>query len=506
MSCVWPYPLQGVTTWCTSSPIGAGIGSVPQVSSEGPSLYAAGTTQPARARWVVPAVAGITAVGLAVGGLSSWAVWRLPSRPEATASTVARPGAAAFLASRDAAERAILARRGGAVQAHDEAEFLADLDPTDAALRTQQSLIYAGLAKVTFSVFGYHDAGIDEPVGDLTVKYGAQVHVAAVVATHQLAGYDTGPVVEAEAVTFVYRSGRWWFASDRDDDADLPAAGHAEPWDDGEVGVAKGRRSLVIGPGAAQSTLTKVAAAVDQAVDADRKFWPVGTGRTKWAGRVVVYLPRAEREFSSLFAGTKQTADGVVAVAIPVYNRVNFESGGRGYGDVSGSRIIVNPKYFKPTSSFFKVVLRHEVSHVAAEGITAAGTPSWLVEGLAEYVGWRQTDPSRTFFVRGVDARTAKAINARTYHLRLPASDTFYAGTPAAISARYTTGFLVCAYIQHRYGEAKLKAFAVQMGAATLPSKEPSVLKLALHQTFGLTASQLQDDVSSWLREFTVDR
>ena len=450
-------------------------------------------------------MAALTAVGLAIGGLSTWAVWRLPTRPAASAAPASRPGAAAFVATRDAAERAILDRRGAAVRAHDEAEFLADLDPTNAALRTQQSRIYAGLAKVAFSTFAYHDAGIDEPVDLLLFRYGAKVHVAAVVATHQLAGYDTGPVVEAEAVTFVYRSGRWWFASDRDDDADLPAAGHAEPWDDGEVGVAKGRRSLVIGQGATQSTLTKVAAAVDLAVDADRKFWPVG-GRTTWAGRVVVYLPRAEREFSSLFDGTQQSADGVVAVAIPVYDRVDFEAGGRGFGNVSGSRIIINPRYFKPASSFFKVVLRHEVSHVAAEGITAAGTPSWLVEGLAEYVGWRQSDPSRTFFVRGVDGRTAKAINARSYHLRLPASSTFYLGTPAAISERYTTGFLVCAYLQHRYGEAKLKAFATQMGAATLPSKEPSVLKLALHKTFGLTTTGLQDDATAWLREFTVDR
>ena len=76
---------------------------------------------------------------------------------------------------------------------------------------------------------------------------------------------------------------------------------------------------------------------------------------------------------------------------------------------MTGSRIIINPKYFRPKSSFFAVILRHEVSHVAAEPITASGTPSWLVEGLAEYVGWRQSDPSRTFFARGVDGRTAAA-------------------------------------------------------------------------------------------------
>ena len=38
----------------------------------------------------------------------------------------------------------------------------------------------------------------------------------------------------------------------------------------------------------------------------------------------MVYVPRAQREFTSLFRGSQQTADGVVAVALPVYDNVTF--------------------------------------------------------------------------------------------------------------------------------------------------------------------------------------
>jgi hypothetical protein len=307
------------------------------------------------------------------------------------------------------------------------------------------------------------------------------------------------------AVTFVRRDGRWWISSDRDVDDDLPAAGHAEPWDDGQVGVAKGKRSLVIGQARDDATLRKVADAVDSAVSADLKFWPAGNGRTRWDGRVVVYVPRAQREFTSLFRDSKQSADGVVAVAVPVYDKVSFDAGGgHSFGTVTGSRIIINPKYFKPKSPFFAVTLRHEVSHIAAQPITADGTPSWLVEGLAEYVGWRQSDPSRTFYARGVDSRTAKAINAHSYKVKLPSSSTFYYGSSSAISARYTTGFLVCAYIQHRFGESKLKAFAALMGKAKTPGREKAVLKSALSETFGLTQAGLESQASAWMKQFQI--
>lgn len=460
-----------------------------------------------RSRWVVPLVATLTAAGLALSALSTWAIWQLPTGPVAVAAPPnGLPSASSGATSIEAAAAAILARRGRAVLAHDEAAFLADLDPSQPALRVQQAAIYEGLTKLAFTQFSYEPNGVSfDPSGHGT-GHGPTTYIAGVVATHQLKGYDTGPVVEAMAVTFVNRNHRWWFASDRDVDDQLPAAGHAEPWDDGQVGVAHGKYSLVIGQARDDATLRQVATAVDSAVSDDLRFWPAGDGTTRWDGRVVVYLPRLQREFTSLFRGSKQSADGVAAVAIPVREQVTFDAygNGRAHGTVTGSRIIINPKYFRPKSAFFAVVLRHEVSHVAAEPITANGTPTWLVEGLAEYVGWRQSVPSRTFFARGVDARTAEAINAHTYRLTLPASGTFYLGSSGAIAARYTAGFLVCAYIQHRYGETKLKAFASRMGAATTAAREKPVLKSALQKTFGLTPSGLEGGVTSWMRGFTI--
>ena len=388
---------------------------------------------------MVPLVAVLTAAGLVISGISTWAIWRLPTHVVAAASPGgSTPGAVDPARLVDQSVNAILARRGKAVQAHNKAGFLADLDPTLPALRAQQSAIFDGLTKLDFVQFGFRANGAAfSPAGHGT-GHSQTTYIAGVIATHELRGYDTGPVAEPMAVTFVQRQGRWWMASDRDVDEELPAAGHAEPWDDGQAGVAKGKHSLVIGQAQDEATLVKVAAAVDSAIAADTRFWPTGDGTTRWKGRVVVYLPRVQREFTSLFRGSKQTADGVVAVAVPVYDDVTFGSaGGHPSGHVSGSRIIINPRYFRPKSTFFGVTLRHEVSHIAAEPVTASGTPSWLVEGLAEYVGWRQSDPSRTFFARGVDARTAAAINAHSYRLKLPSSSTFYLGSSAA--SRRTT-------------------------------------------------------------------
>jgi hypothetical protein len=456
----------------------------------------------------VPLVATLTAAGLGLSALSTWAIWQLPTGPAVVAAPNPLPLATTGQSAVESAAAAILARRGRAVLAHDEAAFLADLDPTQPALRAQQTEIYDGLTKLEFAQFSFAPNGVSfDPTGHGT-GHGLTTYIAGVVASHQLQGYDTGPVVEAMAVTFVNRDHRWWFASDRDVDDDLPAAGHAEPWDDGQVGVAHGKHSLVIGQARDDATLRQVATSVDAAVSDDLRFWPAGDGTKRWDGRVVVYVPKAQREFTSLFRGSKQTADGVAAVAIPVRDHVAFDGNGdgRAYGKVTGTRIIINPKYFRPKSAFFAVTLRHEVSHVAAEPITANGTPAWLIEGLAEYVGWRQSDPSRTFYARGVDARTAEAVNAHTFRLTLPASATFYVGSSASIAARYTAGFLVCAYIQHRYGEARLKTFATRMGAATTSAQEKAVLKSALHTTFGLTRSGLEGAVTTWLRGFTIRR
>lgn len=474
--------------------------------SADPALLVARGVPRRRSRWVVPLVATLTTAGLALSALSTWAIWQLPTGPVAVVSGVPSSREPTSETAVEAAVRQILVRRGDAVLRHDKAGFLADLDPKLSTLRTQQTGIYDGLAKLDFAQFSYRPNGTAFNPGGHGTGKGGTTYIAGVLATYQLEGYDTGPVVEAMAVTFVQRDHRWWIASDRDVDDELPAAGHAEPWDDGQVGVAKGRHSLVIGQARDDVTLQRVADAVDKAVTADLSFWPAGNGRTRWDGRVVVYVPTEQREFTSLFRGSKQTADGVVAVAIPVYDHMYFDAYGNGhpYGDVSGSRIIINPKYFRPKSSFFAVTLRHEVSHIAAQPITSPGTPSWLVEGLAEYVGWRQSDPSRTFFARGVDRRTAQQINARTFHLTLPSSSTFYVGSSATIASRYTAGFLVCAYIQHRYGESRLKTFAARMAAAKTPSKEKAVLKSALHKTFGLTTAGLQNGVTSWMREFTV--
>ena len=52
--------------------------------------------------------------------------------------------------------------------------------------------------------------------------------------------------------------------------------------------------------------------------------------------------------------------------------------------------------------------MTHEITHVATRSVTAVGTPTWLVEGIADYVGFKGTSTSVRFdaseLAREVDA------------------------------------------------------------------------------------------------------
>ncbi|WP_336318373.1 hypothetical protein [Streptomyces lavendofoliae] len=254
--------------------------------------------------------------------------------------------------------------------------------------------------------------------------------------SYRVAGYDSGPVTGERALVLTRRDGRWRVTSDR------PARGEApQLWDQGDVGVVRGRRSLVLGVGQDAARLRSVAAAADRAVPAVSDAWPGG-----WARRVVVLVPGSLTAMGALLG---EPAAGYRGIAAVTTGRVG---GGPG---APADRVIVNPEAYARLGGFGqRFVLAHETTHVATRTHTSAATPLWLSEGFADWAAYRGTsrDPAQAA------PELRDAVRAGAVPAALPTDGDFsFASDPGALARAYGGGWLACELIAERWGEAKLR-------------------------------------------------
>src|SRR5690606_13839775 len=227
------------------------------------------------------------------------------------------------------------------------------------------------------------------------------------------------------------RSGTWTIVGDgsphglRDD----PAI-----WDGGDVTVATGRRSLVIGDAAG---LKEIAARLDAAVPVVSGV--VGTG---WAGRVVALAP-ADPAMAAALAGPGQNLRGIAALATVT------PSAARARGE---DRIVISPGTFGRLNALGRdVVLTHELTHVATGGARDRTTPVWLIEGFADYVGYLRT----RIDVRAAAEELRREVAAGRVPSALPGAGAFSGGSER-LSQAYQEAWLACRMVADRYGEATL--------------------------------------------------
>ncbi|MCC5578220.1 hypothetical protein IMZ11_21575 [Microtetraspora sp. AC03309] len=114
--------------------------------------------------------------------------------------------------------------------------------------------------------------------------------------------------------------------------------------------------------------------------------------------------------------------------------------------------VIVAPSGFARLSETGRrVVLAHELTHVATGAAVAGDMPAWLVEGFADYVGY--LDSGLT--ARAVAAELAAEVRAGTLPAMLPGREAFRPGS-VRLPQAYEEAWLACLYIAERYGERAL--------------------------------------------------
>jgi hypothetical protein len=426
-------------------------------------------TEP-RPRWLKAAVAAVVAFELVAAavlvGTEHTRQVRHAARPAPTAGPTVSPtprqrsDAADRVAARRAQDvAALLGRRAAAIRGRDRAAFAATLDPTQPAFVQKQLRMFDALEEVPLASWRY-DVEEDGALGTESpylARYATGSGTAgtdawAPVATlrYQLRGFDATPTAVRQFFTFVERDGRWLTASDTDFPGDERKTAR-DVWDFGPVAVVTGTRSLVLGHPGHTSLLRDVARQVDAAVPRVSAVWG-----TAWSRKAVVVVPETQRELAAILGdGTDLTRIAAVAVA-----ELPADAGSHPVGN----RVIVNPPNFRRLgANGRRVVLTHEVTHVATRDATGADVPTWLVEGFADYVGYLGTGLGP----KAICQELAADVRAGRRPKELPA-DADFAGTNPRLAQAYESAWLAVRLIAERVTNAGLVAFYRAAGETDL--------------------------------------
>lgn len=378
---------------------------------------------------------------------------------------------------RDAAIRALLRKRAHAVLARDRAAFLATVGTGSREFRADQERLFDNLSKLPIAEWEYELAsGSWLPPRPEPPETRPGVWTAPLLLRYRLAGFDLSAVTRTRYLTFA-RGPDGWRVTAVDDES-----GRAF-WDLDRLSVVRRERVLVLGSGVPRDELRGIADDVDRAVPVVTRIWG-----SDWPRRAVVLVPRTQAQTEALSPDHQELAQ-IAALATVAAGPQGVPPPG------TGDRIIVNPTNFAKLSKLGRrIVLTHELTHVASRALTGPGVPMWLVEGFADYVGYQGT---------GIPVRSAArelATDVRAGHVprSLPTQADF-AGDAKDLSQAYEEGWLACRLVAERYGQKKLVRLYRTMGAVRQGPTE-QVQERSLHSVLDTTTKAFTADWRSYLR------
>ncbi|CAM3562464.1 hypothetical protein KIPE111705_14325 [Kibdelosporangium persicum] len=408
-----------------------------------------------------------------------------PAPPPAQVFTPPNQGAVApAAADRIEAAQVLLRARAQAVQHRDEQAFMAGIDPqAEPEFRDAQRALFHNLAGVPLREWSYvlqPQRSLDSSV--LPSVAGAQeLWAPEIDLAYALRGADPAPTRRPMGYLLVKRDGSWFIRSDND----LLGVGRRTwrgPWDFGPCQVITTERGLVLSHPAREAMAKRVAAELDAAVQSVTSVWG-----TDWPQQAVVVLPDSSDEMRAM-VGPNFPVESVVAVSVA--DRVDVDK-----NTAEGQRVVMSATSADALSlTALKIVLRHEFTHIAARGSTVDGSPMWLLEGFADYVGYRDS---------GIPlAQAAPDLNAAMLTsgppARLPADEEFRS-QGRTLDLAYQQSFSVARFVAEKLGEPKLLQLYRELARAGRAT--PERIDELLVDVVGLNREQFVAGWQEYLRE-----
>ncbi|MFF5257393.1 hypothetical protein ACFY4C_00500 [Actinomadura viridis] len=373
----------------------------------------------------------------------------------------------------------VLANRARAVRDRDRTAFLSTVAFAPAAYRQAQAAMFDNLLKMPLE-------GWQERVERVESTDGGAALVR-IQLRYRLRDQDPAPVTRTRHLAFAPRSGTWVITGDgaargRPDDAEI--------WDGGPLTVVRGRSTLVIGDAPGVADIARRLEAAVPAVTAVLGRSDGGKGRVKDADktgagtamgmppRVVAFVPADGSRAAALTGGGRDLHDiAALATAMPTADGTGAD------------RIVIAPDAFERLNTLGRdVVLTHELAHVATGGARDGRTPLWLIEGFADYVGYR----GRKVSAKSAARELHRDVAAGRIPAALPDRAAFDAGADG-LAQSYQAAWLACRMIAERYGETAL--IRLYRTAGRMPESA------ALHEVLGVRADRFTAAWRDYLRK-----
>jgi hypothetical protein len=395
-----------------------------------------------------------------------------------SASPSQQPSPTDTTQARNQAVAKLLAARAAAVLAKDRDGFLDTVDTTDSTFYAGQVQLVDRLDALDFASWSYTIVG-DGP--GLPAARAAALPAGSTILrvrlSYQLAGTET-TVDREQYLTVVPRRDGWLVSSDSDGAAEGYDTDR-DLWDLGPVRELRGDSSVVVADtqGLTTPQLRRIADEADLAV---RDVDDVWTG--EWSRRPLVVVPRTQQDMATLI-----DSDGDGLAQIAAVTTGSFES-----GMSRGDRIVINPAAWVTLGQVGRrVVLTHEMTHVATRATSVQAPPIWLSEGFADYVAYQATPVPTTIVASDIldDVRDGNMPK------HLP-NDADFDASRGDIAAAYESAWLACRMVAERYGEKKL----VTLYSSLVDSSGPGWPQESV-DVLGIGQKQITQDWKAYLRQ-----
>jgi hypothetical protein len=366
--------------------------------------------------------------------------------------------------------QAVLDARVAALASGDRDAWLATVDPNaPSAFRDAQGNLFDGLRSLPLE--SYSLVARTEDTGDLAkgagtdAKYGAPTQLPETRQRMRIRGFDDRDAIDSLFLTYVDRGGQWKVAGDGDV-ADLGLDTARGLWDAGPVETLAGPHLLTIFHPAQVDRAKALAAIAEDAVTALRQRWD-----HPWSERIPLILPADTGELERLL---QSTVDLDKFLAFVSYGAVRDE----GWA-ATAPRIYIQDQNLSGYGRAFQVeTLTHELSHAAGAPLAGPFLPTWVHEGVADWVATgRPTKEKKPAGSDGV----------------LPRDHEFSTGSQVAIVRAYRESRSAISYLSARAGLTGPTAVFEEVGAAKVePGSVDFHVDAALRHVAGLGLDDLQ--------------